>query len=1201
MPTPTKRERQDAKLTLAGTDRIARNVIEPGRYTDVTADATQLPTRYAVGDNNTNNLVINPNISGLLPGRPWNSKTSLASFDMTVRTTAANETFTVPCQNVGTFNATIDWGDGSSSTIATYNDSNLTHTYASAGDHAISISGTFPNIKFGIDSVAADKVIAVTNLGQVGWQILERAFRNCDKMTSFTSGVTDTSSVTNMHEIFYGCNDMTSADVSGFNTSSVTNMIGMFRYCYALASLTGLNTFNTSSVTNMSNMFFGCNSLTSLDVSSFNTSSVTSMFYMFINCSSLTSLNVSNFDTSSVANMGGMFYGCSSLTDVVGVENFDIEGFSFTSGLTNFMNVAVTLPTSRYDALLVNWDAQDPFDGMSPNFGSSQYTAGGTAAAARANLISTDGWTITDGGNVPVPFAMTVRTTAANETFAIPCGNVGTFNATVDWGDGSTSAITAYNDSDLTHTYASSGDHSISISGTFPNIKFGNNSTNAGKVITVTNLGTVGWQSFEAAFKFCGNMTSFNVGVTDTSSVTSMYQMFNGCHLLTTLDLSHFDTSSVTNMNRMFNMIRLQTVDVSSFDTSSVTDMSHMFHVCRDLTTLDLSHFDTSSVTDMSYMFNDNEDLTSLNVSSFNTSSVTTMRNMFASCESLTSLDVSGFNTSSVSGFGMSNMFERMYDLTSLDVSGFNTSSVTGFFNMFNNNVSLTSLDVSSFDTSSSVGFDSMFYGCNSLTSLDVSGFNTSSATSMYHMFYGCNSLTSLDVSGFNTSSVTSMQAMFASCSGLTSLNVSSFNTSSVTSMLGMFTSCSSLTDVVGVENFNIEALNHTYDFNTFMLGVTLPTARYDALLINWDAQDPFDGMSPHFGNSQYTAGGTAAAARANLISNDNWTISDGGTAPPVPFAMTVRTTAANETFTIPCQDVGTFNASVDWGDGSSSTVTTYNDADLVHTYASAGDHAISISGTFPNINFADAGDKSKVIAVTNLGQVGWQSFIDAFYGCGNMTSFTSGVTDTSSVTSMLGMFSSCASLTSLDLSNFDTSSVTDMDFMFSGTTQLQSVDVSSFDTSSVTTMYQMFVLASSLTSLDVSSFNTSSVTNMSGMFWVCSSLTSLNISNFNTSSVTTMENMFENCNNVTDIVGVENFDIEGITSGSGLTSFMIGVTLPTSRYDALLINWDAQDPLDSLFPYFGGSQYTAGGTAAAARANLISNDNWTIQDGGTA
>ena len=70
---PTKRERQDAKLLQANADRAARNVIQPGRYADVTADATQLPTRYAVGDNNTNNVVDNPNIGGLKPGRPWAS------------------------------------------------------------------------------------------------------------------------------------------------------------------------------------------------------------------------------------------------------------------------------------------------------------------------------------------------------------------------------------------------------------------------------------------------------------------------------------------------------------------------------------------------------------------------------------------------------------------------------------------------------------------------------------------------------------------------------------------------------------------------------------------------------------------------------------------------------------------------------------------------------------------------------------------------------------------------------------------------------------------------------------------------------------------------------------------------------------------------------------------------------------------------
>lgn len=68
---PTKRERQDAKLALAAADRIARNGVEPGRYSDTTPDATQLPTRYKVGDNDTNNVDDNPNPGGLLLGRPW--------------------------------------------------------------------------------------------------------------------------------------------------------------------------------------------------------------------------------------------------------------------------------------------------------------------------------------------------------------------------------------------------------------------------------------------------------------------------------------------------------------------------------------------------------------------------------------------------------------------------------------------------------------------------------------------------------------------------------------------------------------------------------------------------------------------------------------------------------------------------------------------------------------------------------------------------------------------------------------------------------------------------------------------------------------------------------------------------------------------------------------------------------------------------
>jgi hypothetical protein len=62
-----KKLRQEAKLAQANADRAARNVVEPGRYADVTADISQLPTKY----DTDNSLIDNANTGGLKPGRPW--------------------------------------------------------------------------------------------------------------------------------------------------------------------------------------------------------------------------------------------------------------------------------------------------------------------------------------------------------------------------------------------------------------------------------------------------------------------------------------------------------------------------------------------------------------------------------------------------------------------------------------------------------------------------------------------------------------------------------------------------------------------------------------------------------------------------------------------------------------------------------------------------------------------------------------------------------------------------------------------------------------------------------------------------------------------------------------------------------------------------------------------------------------------------
>jgi surface protein len=299
-----------------------------------------------------------------------------------------------------------------------------------------------------------------------------------------------------------------------------------------------------------------------------------------------------------------------------------------------------------------------------------------------------------------------------------------------------------------------------------------------------------------------------------------------------------------------------------------------------------------------------------------------------------------------------------------------------------------------------------------------------------------------------------------------------------------------------------------------------------------------------------------------------------GGDMTTTDFVMVMRTTTPNETVTIPCQNVGTFNAEIDWGDGSTSTITAYNDADLAHEYADAGDYTIRISGSFPNIYFNDGGDKAKVISVNNLGDVGWTTLLNAWLGCSNLATFTVGNTDTSSVTNISKTLNGTA---------------------------VSTLDLRGMDVSSVTTLFGTFANCSNLSTINVSGWNTSSVTFSNFTFNNCTSLTSLDLSDWDTSNVTDIQSFMNNCTSLTDVIGLEGLDISGLDGTGDLNNFATGVTLPTSRYDATLIAWAAQTVQSGMAPSFGSSQYTPGGAAEAARTSLINDDGWTITDGGPA
>lgn len=82
----TKRERQNAKLALAAQNRAADGNAR------ATLDESQLPTLYAEGDNDTADVVNNPNPGGLVYGRPWIATIPNFTFYEAINTANAMQT-----------------------------------------------------------------------------------------------------------------------------------------------------------------------------------------------------------------------------------------------------------------------------------------------------------------------------------------------------------------------------------------------------------------------------------------------------------------------------------------------------------------------------------------------------------------------------------------------------------------------------------------------------------------------------------------------------------------------------------------------------------------------------------------------------------------------------------------------------------------------------------------------------------------------------------------------------------------------------------------------------------------------------------------------------------------------------------------------------------------------------------------------------
>jgi len=332
----------------------------------------------------------------------------------------------------------------------------------------------------------------------------------------------------------------------------------------------------------------------------------------------------------------------------------------------------------------------------------------------------------------------------------------------------------------------------------------------------------------------------------------------------------------------------------------------------------------------------------------------------------------------------------------------------------------------------------------------------------------------------------------------------------------------------------------------------------------------------------------------------------------PYPFVVDINTTntsagsSASNQFALPLISTGTYNFSIDWGDSSSDTITTWNQSEVTHTYAATGSYTVTITGIMVGWEFAETGDRLKPTDISQWGlftlkNEGWEGCANvdvsatdtpaletdltaAFRGCSVLTGI-GGDYDTSGVNSINLMFANCP-LFNQDLP-WDTSSLTSAQNAFDGCLVFNG-DVTGWDVSSLVNCKQMFEDCQAFTQ-DIGLWGSSfAPTGCQKMFIRCY-LFNRDVSSWTMDNCTDFSKMFYICSVFNqDLSG---WDFGAMTNGS---LFQNATNVSAANTDALLNGIAALAPNIQSSVTFG----TNGNRTSASDASvttLTTSYSWTI------
>jgi len=607
------------------------------------------------------------------------------------------------------------------------------------------------------------------------------------------------------------------------------------------------------------------------------------------------------------------------------------------------------------------------------------------------------------------------------------------------------------------------------------------------------------WIEVASVFLLAENgvtITCSEAEVGDTGVVEGIAYTKRSKDQITTENAVTTCTSGITDMSRLFDGKTTFNEDISHWDVSSVTDMRQMFFNAT-VFNQDLGFWNVTSVTNMSYMFavanSFNQD-----IGSWDVSSVTNMADMFWAATSFNQ-DLGAWDVSSITD--MSGMF---FGATSFNqnIGSWYVSSVTDMSSMFND-ASAFNQDIGAWDVSSVTDMSSMFKSTSAFNQ-DIGSWDVSSVTDMVSMFNNAAAFNQ-DIGAWDVSSVTGMRQMFRNAYTFNQ-DISAWDVSSVAEMSGIFSEA-----------------------------ISFSTANYDALLNGWSSLPSLQ-SNVLLGAQETKYSAAASSARAKLVNDYNWTITDAGRTNEAPVASDVLIVGtpkvgdqlmASYTFTDADGDAES-GSTYQWyvADDASGT----NAAAITDSTANTFTPTSAQAGKFvkveitPNDGFdfgvtvsSDWIEVASVFLLANNGvtitcsdaKVGDKGTINGIEytkrSKDQITTDNAAFTCTSGITDMSYLFDGKSNFDQ-DISSWDVSQVVNTEKMFNNAHTFNQ-DISNWDVSSVTNMYAMFFNAQ-IFNQDLSSWNVGAVTNMGAMF-NSATLFNQDISSWDVSSVIYMDAMF--------------------------------------------------------------------------------------------